>query len=58
MCHDMAGTSLSMTFAAFTMGNMELAELAQSANVRNLVQARLASMCVETIPPTEQVLVP
>jgi ribonuclease BN (tRNA processing enzyme) len=37
MCHYMTGTAFSKTFAAFTMGHMELAELAQSARVRNLV---------------------
>lgn len=37
MCHYLTGTSLGKSFAAFTMGHIELAELAQSANVRNLV---------------------
>jgi ribonuclease BN (tRNA processing enzyme) len=37
MCHYMSGTALSKTFAAFTMGHLELAELAQAARVRNLV---------------------
>ena len=43
MCHYMTGTALSKTFAAFTMGHMELAELAQSANVRNLVLSHVTS---------------
>jgi ribonuclease BN (tRNA processing enzyme) len=37
MCHYMSGTAPSKTFAAFTMGHMELAEMAAAANVRNLV---------------------
>jgi ribonuclease Z len=37
MCHYLTGTEPSKAFAAFTMGHMELAELAQSAQVRNLV---------------------
>jgi len=43
MCHYMTGTALSKTFAAFTMGHMELAELAQSADVRNLVLSHVTS---------------
>ena len=43
MCHYMTGTALSKTFAAFTMGHMELAELAQGANVRNLVLSHVAT---------------
>jgi ribonuclease BN (tRNA processing enzyme) len=43
MCHYMTGTSLSKTFAAFTMGHIELAQLAQSANVRNLVLSHVTS---------------
>lgn len=37
MCHYMTGTAPSKTFAAFTMGHMELARFAQDAKVRNLV---------------------
>jgi ribonuclease BN (tRNA processing enzyme) len=37
MCHYMSGTAPSKAFAAFTMGHMELAEMAAAANVRNLV---------------------
>ncbi|OZI26170.1 MBL fold metallo-hydrolase [Bordetella genomosp. 9] len=37
MCHYMSGTAPSKTFEAFTMGHMELAEMAAGANVRNLV---------------------
>jgi ribonuclease BN (tRNA processing enzyme) len=37
MCHYMSGTAPSKTFAAFTMGHMELAEMAAAANVRSLV---------------------
>ncbi|MFS8980348.1 MBL fold metallo-hydrolase [Cupriavidus necator] len=37
MCHYMSGTAFSKTFAAFTMGHLELAELAQQAKVKNLV---------------------
>lgn len=37
MCHYMSGTAPSKTFAAFTMGHRELAEMAAEANVRNLV---------------------
>jgi len=37
MCHYMSGTAPSKTFAAFTMGHMELAEMAAAARVRNLV---------------------
>ncbi len=37
MCHYLSGTEPSKTFAAFTMGHMELAELAQAAQVKNLV---------------------
>ena len=37
MCHYLTGTSLSKTFAAFTMGHLELARFAQEARVRNLV---------------------
>ena len=43
MCHYLTGTSLSKTFAAFTMGHLELATLAQSANVRNLVLSHVTS---------------
>lgn len=37
MCHYMTGTAPSKTFAAFTMGHMELAEFAEEAGVKNLV---------------------
>jgi ribonuclease BN (tRNA processing enzyme) len=37
MCHYLSGTAPSRTFAAFTMGHMEMAEMAQQAKVRNLV---------------------
>lgn len=37
MCHYLTGTAPSKTFASFTMGHMELAEIAQAANVRTLV---------------------
>lgn len=43
MCHYLTGTALSKTFAAFTMGHRELAELAQSANVRNLVLSHVTT---------------
>lgn len=43
MCHYMTGTALSKTFAAFTMGHIELAELAQSASVRNLVLSHVTA---------------
>jgi ribonuclease BN (tRNA processing enzyme) len=41
MCHYLTGTALSKTYAAFTMGHKELAELAQSARVRNLVLSHM-----------------
>lgn len=37
MCHYMSGTSPSKTFSAFTMGHLELAQMAQEAGVKNLV---------------------
>lgn len=37
MCHYLSGTAPSRTFAAFTMGHMELAQMAQDASVKNLV---------------------
>jgi hypothetical protein len=37
MCHYMSGTEFSKTFAAFTMGHREVAELARSARVQSLV---------------------
>ena len=43
MCHYLTGTAPSKVFAAFTMGHRELAELAQSANVRNLVLSHVTS---------------
>ena len=41
MCHYLTGTALSKTYAAFTMGHMELAELAQGARVKNLVLSHM-----------------
>ena len=41
MCHYLTGTALSKTYAAFTMGHLELAELAQGAGVRNLVLSHM-----------------
>ena len=41
MCHYLTGTALSKTYAAFTMGHKELAELAQDARVRNLVLSHM-----------------
>jgi len=41
MCHYLTGTALSKTYAAFTMGHLELAELAQNAGVRNLVLSHM-----------------
>lgn len=43
MCHYMTGTAPSRTFAAFTMGHMELAELAAAARVRNLVLSHVTT---------------
>jgi ribonuclease BN (tRNA processing enzyme) len=43
MCHYLSGTALSKTFAAFTMGHRELAELAQAAGVRNLVLSHVTA---------------
>ena len=43
MCHYLTGTAPSKVFAAFTMGHLELAQLAQSANVRNLVLSHVTS---------------
>ena len=43
MCHYLSGTALSKTFAAFTMGHRELAELAQAARVRNLVLSHVTA---------------
>ncbi|MGH9549283.1 MAG: hypothetical protein ACRD3W_07910, partial [Terriglobales bacterium] len=37
MCHYLSGTELSKTFSAFTMGHLEMAEIAREADVRNLV---------------------
>lgn len=37
MCHYLTGTAPSKTFSAFTMGHMELGQMAQDANVKNLV---------------------
>lgn len=37
MCHYLSGSSPSKVFSAFTMGHLELARLAQEAQVRNLV---------------------
>jgi ribonuclease BN (tRNA processing enzyme) len=41
MCHYLTGTALSKTYAAFTMGHLELAQLAQDAGVRNLVLSHM-----------------
>jgi ribonuclease BN (tRNA processing enzyme) len=43
MCHYLTGTELSRTFAAFTMGHRELAELAAAASVRNLVLSHVTT---------------
>jgi len=37
MCHYLTGTAPSKTFAAFTMGHIEVAQLAREANVKSLV---------------------
>ncbi len=37
MCHYLSGTELSKTFSTFTMGHLEMAEIAREADVRNLV---------------------
>lgn len=37
MCHYMTGTAPSKTFSAFTMGHMELGNMAEAAGVKNLV---------------------
>lgn len=41
MCHYLTGTAFSKTFAAYTMGHLELAELAQAARVKSLVLSHL-----------------
>jgi len=41
MCHYLTGTALSKTYAAYTMGHRELAELAQGAGVKNLVLSHM-----------------
>jgi len=41
MCHYLTGTALSKTYAAYTMGHRELAELAQDARVKNLVLSHM-----------------
>jgi hypothetical protein len=43
MCHYLTATAPSPTFAAFTMGHIELAQLAQAADVRNLVLSHITS---------------
>jgi ribonuclease Z len=43
MCHYLSGTAPSRTFAAFTMGHREVAELAAAARVRNLVLSHVTS---------------
>jgi ribonuclease BN (tRNA processing enzyme) len=43
MCHYLSGTELSKTFAAFTMGHREAAELAQQAHARNLVLSHVTT---------------
>jgi ribonuclease Z len=37
MCHYLSGTAPSRTFSAFTMGHMELGQMAQEAQAKNLV---------------------
>ena len=37
MCHYLTGTAPSRTFAAFTMGHLEVAQFARDANVKSLV---------------------
>jgi len=37
MCHYLTGTAPSKTFAAFTMGHIEVAQLARDTNVKSLV---------------------
>jgi ribonuclease BN (tRNA processing enzyme) len=41
MCHYLSGTAFSRTFAAFTMGHLEVAELARDAGVRSLVLSHI-----------------
>ncbi len=43
MCHYLSGSAPSKTFAAFTMGHLELAEMAQAAQVRNLVLSHVTT---------------
>lgn len=43
MCHYLSGTAPGPTFAAFTMGHIELAHLAQAAGVRNLVLSHVTA---------------
>lgn len=43
MCHYLSGTELSRTFAAFTMGHREVAELAQGARARSLVLSHVTT---------------
>jgi ribonuclease BN (tRNA processing enzyme) len=43
MCHYLSGTELSKTFAAFTMGHREVADLARSARVRSLVLSHVTT---------------
>lgn len=43
MCHQMSGTAPSAAFAAGCMGHLELAELGQRANARNLVLTHITT---------------
>jgi len=43
MCHYLTGTAFSKTFAAYTMGHREVAELAHAARVRNLVLSHVTT---------------
>jgi ribonuclease BN (tRNA processing enzyme) len=43
MCHYLTGTALSKTFAAFTMGHREAAQLARDARARSLVLSHVTT---------------
>jgi ribonuclease BN (tRNA processing enzyme) len=43
MCHYLSGTALSKTFAAFTMGHREAAEIARDARARSLVLSHVTA---------------
>ena len=43
MCHYLSGTALSKTFAAFTMGHREAAELARAARSKSLVLSHVTT---------------